>query len=266
MRKGFVLTVLICFAFVSCQKKKPFVSPPVPEAIQELGIPQEEVKKEKLKKDLTAFKFEPYFVEILETNTDDISEIIVSPDSVLDIASYTVDKETLILNKKGYDYFQNLDEQDFLEAKLIVSHEILYDGKMRNTSKRKYYVFYEMPASVTFQKSFHNKILLSGRTSSSQIFDQRVLPEKIEFHEQGSSLRIVVGATQTPVYAGREKVIFEGEKRASVLHQGLAPIPLGGEVKPEDIRLTEKDFGEKTFQTKLHLKFLGKLKNIEIQE
>ena len=32
--------------------------PPVPEAIKELEIPQKEFKKEKLKKDLTAFKFE----------------------------------------------------------------------------------------------------------------------------------------------------------------------------------------------------------------
>ena len=240
--------------------------PPVPEAIKELEIPQKEFKKEKLKKDLTAFKFEPYFVEILEINTDDISEIIVSPDSALDMAAYTVDKETLILSKKGYDYFQKSDEQDFLEAKLIVSHEILYDGKMRSASKRKYTIFYEMPASVTFQKSFHDKILLNGRNSSSEIFDQRILPEKIEFHEKDASLRVVVGSTRSHLYVGREREIFEGEKKASVVHQGLAPVPLGGEVKPEDIRLMEKDFGEKTFQTKLHLKFFGKLKNIEIQE
>ena len=137
---------------------------------------------------------------------------------------------------------------------------------MRSASKRKYTIFYEMPASVTFQKSFHDKILLNGRNSSSEIFDQRILPEKIEFHEKDASLRVVVGSTRPHLYVGREREIFEGEKKASVVHQGLAPVPLGGEVKPEDIRLMEKDFGEKTFQTKLHLKFFGKLKNIEIQE
>ncbi|MBI2608223.1 MAG: hypothetical protein HYW47_01320 [Deltaproteobacteria bacterium] len=267
MRKGIIFVFLIFFTFVSCQKKP--ISPPPPiaqEKVEEVAqllepeIPPLEVPK----KNLREFKNKPLYVEVSEINTDDISEIIVSPDRKPTTPLFHVEKEVLVLNQKTFEEFE---KKGLLNAQLIVSYEILYEGKMREISQREYFIFTSFPSIITFHNKFTDKLELSPREALQKLFDQRILPEKIVFSQnEAGALTIEVGTVKTTFYNANQKTIFKAEKQAELVHKVLAPLPLEVKINPEDIKLVSKSLGLKTFTTKINILNRGVLKQVEIEE
>ncbi len=215
----------------------------------------------------------PLYLEIHEDNTDNFP-----------VAAYTEGKETLdppfwvengkivydptlpqaIDEGKGKERFSVViapEKFDLNAIKLLVKHDIHYEGSSRNTDSTRYYIFNEFPATVPFDPVNINRseINIGLEENASKLLNIRLTESSITFlyDDFSGSLRCQYGSIKSDLPKDRAWDISEKSQKISVSREISSKQYYKDPKGKGNPETTKHEFGEVEFKTKLTLKNLG---------
>ena len=160
--------------------------------------------------------------------------------------------------RSSYDLLIAPANFDPKTVKLLVQHEIHFEGKGRDSEIVRFYIFDQLPAVITFEPVNIEKssIQIDLDENESKLLNIRLTENalKISYDDWSGSLRCEYGALKSVIPTDQLWQISEKSQKISVTRQMVTSHSGKDSALAET---TQKNFGEVEFKTKLALKNLG---------
>ncbi|MBI4398419.1 MAG: hypothetical protein HY586_04785 [Candidatus Omnitrophica bacterium] len=221
----------------------------------------------------TAFAGLPFYLEIEEENIDSFP-----------VSGHTEGAETLeepFWIEAGRIFFhpelaqavaQGKEKQNFnlliapqpfeeKNIKLLVKHDIHFEGNGRNMEITHYYIFDTWPAVIPFEPMNVGRaqVNIDLEENEGKLLNIRLTEENlsISFDEMTGKLRCTYGSIESDLPKDRAWQISEKSQKISISRQFTTRHNLKNPVEGAVPETTRHEFGEVEFKTKLTLKNLG---------
>ncbi|GEM_PF-3053091 len=163
--------------------------------------------------------------------------------------------------KQNFNLFIAPAKFDEKNIKLLVKHDIHFEGKGRNTETTRYYMFDAWPAVIPFEpvNIDRTEVNIDLEENEVKLLNIRLTEESltVDFDEMTGKLRAKYGAVVSDLPKDRAWEISEKSQKISVSRQMTARHQIKDPAAAGVPESTRHQFGEVEFKTKLTLKNLG---------
>jgi len=163
--------------------------------------------------------------------------------------------------KENYNLLIAPEKFDQKSIKLLVKHEIRFEGKGRVSESSRYYMFDRWPAQILFEPMNidRSEISIALDENEGKLLNIRLTEDMllIDLDQLTGKLRCKYGSIVSDLPQNRPWAISEKSQKISVSRQVTSRNQMknsGGANLPE---ASKREFGEVEFRTKLTLKNLG---------
>lgn len=210
----------------------------------------------------------PIYLEIREENVDNFpSPAYVEGTETLTPPFWVEDGKLVFDVALEGSIAQGVDKQNYNlliapanfdpnSAKLLVKHQITYDGKGRNTEMTRYYIFDSFPAQIPFEpvNVEESEVTLGLSENAGKLLNVRLTEDALIllFEESSGKLRCQYGKVSSDLPKDRALELSEKSRKISISKEVVNTTSKDTQSERQDQTQT-RNFGEVEFKTKLIL-------------